>query len=114
MAAVGTLRMYRPEPAPVDELQHCGRATFAVRPPSTTLPPDSPDSIASRSVATRLAALEPSSQIVTHAVEGNPVLGHRVAFPDGHRLILERVEVDRHAERRADFILAAVASADRA
>jgi anti-anti-sigma factor len=36
MAAVGTVRMYRPDPAPVDELKRCGRATFAVRHPSPT------------------------------------------------------------------------------
>jgi anti-anti-sigma factor len=36
MAAVGTLRMYRPDTAPVDELQHSGRAIFAVRHPSST------------------------------------------------------------------------------
>ena len=36
MAAVGTLRMYRPDPAPVDESQRCGRATFALRHPSAT------------------------------------------------------------------------------
>jgi anti-anti-sigma factor len=36
MAAVGTVRMYRPDAAPVDELQRCGRATFAVRHPSAT------------------------------------------------------------------------------
>ena len=31
MAAVGTMRTYHPDPGPVDELQHGGRATFAVR-----------------------------------------------------------------------------------
>ncbi|HYZ68279.1 MAG TPA: STAS domain-containing protein [Mycobacterium sp.] len=36
MAAVGTLRMHRPAPVPVDELQRCGRATFALRHPSPT------------------------------------------------------------------------------
>jgi anti-anti-sigma factor len=36
MAAVGTLRMYRPDAAPLDDLQHCGRASFAVRHPSAT------------------------------------------------------------------------------
>jgi anti-anti-sigma factor len=36
MAAAGTVRMYRRDPAPVDELQRCGRATFAVRHPSAT------------------------------------------------------------------------------
>jgi anti-anti-sigma factor len=36
MAAVGTIRIYRPDPASADELQRCGRATFAVRYPSST------------------------------------------------------------------------------
>jgi anti-anti-sigma factor len=36
MAAVGTVRMYRPDAAPVDDLHRCGRATFAVRHPSPT------------------------------------------------------------------------------
>jgi anti-anti-sigma factor len=36
MAAVGTVRIYRPDPASVDETQRCGRATFAVRRPSST------------------------------------------------------------------------------
>lgn len=31
MAALGTVRIYRPDPASMDEEQHCGRATFAVR-----------------------------------------------------------------------------------
>jgi anti-anti-sigma factor len=34
MSAVGTVRMHRPDTAPVDELQHCGRAILAVRRPS--------------------------------------------------------------------------------
>jgi anti-anti-sigma factor len=36
MATVGTIRIYRPDPASSDELQRCGRATFAVRHPSST------------------------------------------------------------------------------
>ena len=36
MSAVGTVRMHRPDAAPVDELQHCGRAILAVRRPSAT------------------------------------------------------------------------------
>ena len=36
MASVGTVRTYRPDPASVDETQRCGRATFAVRRPSST------------------------------------------------------------------------------
>ena len=34
--AAGTVRMFRPDPAPVDDLQRCGRATLAVRHPSPT------------------------------------------------------------------------------
>jgi anti-anti-sigma factor len=36
MATVGTIRTYRPDPASADELHRCGRATFAVRQPSST------------------------------------------------------------------------------
>ena len=36
MAAVGTIRLYRPDPAAADELQRCGTATFVVRHPSPT------------------------------------------------------------------------------
>ncbi len=36
MAAVGAVRIYKPDPASADELQRCGRATFAVRHPSST------------------------------------------------------------------------------
>ncbi|EOD65990.1 putative transcriptional regulator [Amycolatopsis vancoresmycina DSM 44592] len=38
---------------------------------------------------------------------------HRVALAHRHGLVLERVEVDRDAVRRADLVLAAVAAADR-
>jgi hypothetical protein len=44
----------------------------------------------------------------------DPLLRHRVALADGHRLVLERLEVDGDAVRRADLVLAAVAAADRA
>jgi anti-anti-sigma factor len=33
---VTTLRMHRPETAPIDDSQRCGRATFAVRHPSSS------------------------------------------------------------------------------
>jgi hypothetical protein len=36
----------------------------------------------------------------------------RVAITNGHGLIVGSVEVDRHAERRADFVLAAITFAD--
>lgn len=36
MAPVGTVRIYRPDPASADEVQRCGRATFALRHPSAS------------------------------------------------------------------------------
>src|SRR4051812_23276508 len=36
MAVVGTIRLFRPDPTPSDELQRFGRATFALRHPSET------------------------------------------------------------------------------
>jgi hypothetical protein len=39
----------------------------------------------------------------------DPLLRHRVALAHRHRLVLEGVEVDRDAVRRADLVLAAVA-----
>jgi len=36
MAPVGTVRLYRQDPAAADPMQRCGRATFAVRNPSST------------------------------------------------------------------------------
>ena len=43
---------------------------------------------------------------------GHALLGHRVAVADGHRAVLERVDVDRHAPGRADLVLAPVELAD--
>src|SRR5512132_465399 len=53
-------------------------------------------------------------QVAEEAVDPDPVLGHGVAVADGDRPVLEGVEVDGDAERRADLVLAAVAAADRA
>lgn len=36
MAAAGTIRIYRPDPATPDELQRCGRALFVMRHSSST------------------------------------------------------------------------------
>ncbi|HVQ52749.1 MAG TPA: STAS domain-containing protein [Mycobacterium sp.] len=36
MTAIGTTRIYRADPATIDETQRCGRATFAVRHVSST------------------------------------------------------------------------------
>src|SRR5579884_2009219 len=44
---------------------------------------------------------------------GNAHLLHGVALANGHRLVLQGVEVDGDGERRADLVLAAVAAADR-
>src|SRR5947209_2067153 len=47
-------------------------------------------------------------------VETDPLLRHRVAVADRHRVVLERLEVDRDAVRRPDLVLPPVAPADRA
>src|ERR1044072_278479 len=47
-------------------------------------------------------------------VDRDPLLGHAVALADGDRVVLQRVEVDGDAERRADLVLPAVAAADGA
>src|SRR2546423_14999485 len=44
--------------------------------------------------------------------DGYPVLGHRVPLPYRDRFVVERVEVDGHAVRRPDLVVAAVAPAD--
>src|SRR4051812_27466283 len=53
-------------------------------------------------------------EVALDRVEADPLLAHRVAFPHGHGVVLEGVEVDREAERRADLVLPPVAPADRA
>src|SRR5690349_4395032 len=68
---------------------------------------------AMRVTAYRSAADETRRQPAFHLVERDPLLGHRVAFADRHRLVLERVEVDRHAVGRADLVVPAVPLADR-
>src|SRR5262249_39840094 len=47
-------------------------------------------------------------------VDADALLLHRVALANRDRLVVQRVEVDGDAERRADLVLAAVAAADRA
>src|ERR1700761_9719139 len=51
-------------------------------------------------------------QVGLDLVDADPLLLHRVAFPHGHGLVLEGVEVDGDAVRGADLVLAAVAAAD--
>src|SRR5207249_1717131 len=41
---------------------------------------------------------------VDEAGERHPHLRHRVALADGDRLVVERLEVDGHAQRRADLV----------
>src|SRR5690242_1858883 len=47
-------------------------------------------------------------------VERDPLLLHRVAVTNGDRVVLQRVEVDGDAVRRADLVLPPVPPADRA
>src|SRR5262245_15922985 len=75
------------------------RARRSPRPTARTRPN-------TRSQALREEALE--------AVDREPLLPHRVALPDRDLRVVERVEVDRHAERRPDLVLAPVPPADRA
>ena len=62
----------------------------------------------------RSAAEQARREVALDLVERHPLLRHRVALAHRHGLVVERVEVDRDAERRADLVLAAVATADRA
>ena len=65
--------------------------------------------------AARASAAEQAlGQPAGHGVEPDPLLRHRVALADRDGLVVEGVEVDGDAERRADLVLAAVAAADRA
>ena len=63
----------------------------------------------------RVRALEVGEAFVEvgdDPVEGHAFLLHRVAFADRNRLVLQGVEVDGDAVRRADLVLAAIASSD--
>src|SRR2546425_9041320 len=51
-------------------------------------------------------------QAITESRDLDPLLLSRVAMADRHCFIGESIEVDRDAERSADFVLAAVAPAD--
>src|SRR6188472_568789 len=53
-------------------------------------------------------------EVRRHLVEGNPLLLHGVPLADGDGVVVEGVEVDRHAVGRADLVLAPVAAADGA
>ena len=56
---------------------------------------------------------EAAGEVGVELVDRDALLLHRVAVAHGHGVVLERVEVDGDAERRADLVLAAVATADR-
>src|SRR3954447_18954024 len=56
---------------------------------------------------------EPAPQLLDQAVDRHAVLRRRVALADRHGLVLQRVEVDRHAVGRADLVLPAIPLADR-
>ena len=58
--------------------------------------------------------LQPALQLLGERVDRHPLLGERVAVADRHRVVVQRLVVDRHRPRRADLVLAAIAAADRA
>src|SRR5919204_4927541 len=51
-------------------------------------------------------------EIDDQMVYGDPILGHAVPFPHGHLVIVQRVEIDRHAERRSHLVLPSIPAAD--
>src|SRR4051794_24175865 len=59
------------------------------------------------------AAEQALAEVGAHLVQADPFLLHGVAFTDRHGVVLEGVEVDGDAVRRADLVLAAIAPADR-
>src|SRR4051794_8004 len=59
------------------------------------------------------AAGQALSQVPLDAVQPHPLLRHGVAVPYRHRVVGERVEVNGHAERGTDLVLATVPAADR-
>src|SRR5680860_1689801 len=58
------------------------------------------------------AAEQALCQVVLDLVQRHPLLNHRVAFAHRHSVVVNGVEVDGYAERRADLVLATVAAAD--
>ena len=53
-----------------------------------------------------------AAEVALDPVERDALLRHRVALAHGDGVVVEGVEVDGDAERRADLVLAAVALAD--
>src|SRR5699024_8378125 len=62
----------------------------------------------------RSAGAEPLVEVTDQRVHADALLRHRVTLAGGHGAVLERVEVDSDAERRADLVLPPVTTADRA
>src|SRR5438309_9639216 len=79
-------------------MPHCSTPTVQLRPPRRWLS----------------AGGEAVEEPALDRIEADPVLAHRVAVADGHRVVLERLEVEGDAERCADLVLPAIAAADRA
>src|SRR5438045_3459586 len=55
---------------------------------------------------------QPLLEIPEQPVDREPILLHRIALPHRHLAILQRVEVDGHAEGRPDLVLPAVPPSD--
>src|SRR5918992_3260419 len=87
------------------------------RPPATAI---STNAIAYRLTHPRLRFgsatrfLQSFGEVGHEVRDGEAFLSHRVAFAHGDGAILERVEIDRDAEGRADLVLTAVPTPDRA
>src|SRR5690349_19954935 len=65
-------------------------------------------------IVTELTGRQLLQEELLDLVERDPLLLHRVAVAHRRRVVLERVEVDGDAVRRADLVLPPVAPADRA
>ncbi len=63
---------------------------------------------------TDLFELDVFQNVVGDAAFVQSYLAHGIAFAHRHRAVVLRVEIDRYAVRRADFVLAAIALANRA
>src|SRR5664279_6142827 len=60
-----------------------------------------------------LAARQARGEVGLDLIEGDALLGHRVAVTHRHGVVGKGVEVDRDAERRADLVLTSVPAPDR-
>src|SRR6185312_780246 len=107
----------RPPPpsTPASPTQRPRHPPASPRSPQSSTPcwPSTPPPSSSRS-GRGSAPRQALRKIGLERTDPHPVLGHRVALPDGHRLIVQRLEVHGDAVRGADLVLPAVAAADRA